>query len=141
MSWGSGLPLLADTSAWARVAHYPERWLQALDRGHIVGCGVVHLELLFSARDREDVLELDADLGTLRDLPVSRTTLAAARQAVLDLAARGSAGNHRVPPQDAIIAACAAEHGCAVLHYDAHYDRLADVLAFESVWVAPRGSL
>ncbi len=141
MSWGSGLPLLADTSAWARIGRYEARWLQALEAERIVSCGVVHLELLFSARAREDVLELDADLGTLRELPVSRATMSSARQAVLDLASQGSAGHHRVPPQDAIIAACAAEHGCAVLHYDAHYDRLADVLAFESVWVAPRGSL
>jgi predicted nucleic acid-binding protein len=46
-----------------------------------------------------------------------------------------------VPPQDTIIAACAAEHGCAVLHDDAHYDRLAEVLEFESIWSAPRGSI
>lgn len=81
------------------------------------------------------------ELGRLRDVPVSRGTLAAARRAMIDLAARGSDGHHRVPPQDAIIAACAAEHGCAVLHYDAHYDRLGDVLGFEALWAAPRGSI
>lgn len=43
-------------------------------------------------------------------------------------------GYHRVPLTDALIAASAAEHGgLAVLHRDAHYDRLAEVLAFESV--------
>jgi hypothetical protein len=28
-----------------------------------------------------------------------------------------------------------------VLHYDHHYDRLADVLGFHSQWVAPAGTL
>jgi predicted nucleic acid-binding protein len=35
---------------------------------------------------------------------------------------------------DALIAAAAAEHGgLAVLHRDAHFDRLAETLAFDSV--------
>ncbi|MDX6618834.1 MAG: hypothetical protein QOK36_1220 [Gaiellales bacterium] len=40
----------------------------------------------------------------------------------------------RIPPADALIAAAAAEHGgIAVLHRDAHFDRLATVLHFQSV--------
>lgn len=141
MTWSTDAPLLADKSAWARVSAYPEAWLDALDRDRIVICSIVVLELLYSAKTRSDVEGLDIELGRLRDVPVSRGTLTAARRAMIDLAARGSNGHHRVPPQDAIIAACAAEHGCAVLHYDAHYDRLSDVLGFEAVWVAPRGSI
>jgi len=35
---------------------------------------------------------------------------------------------------DALIAAAAAEHGgLAVLHRDSHFDRLAEVLSFESI--------
>ena len=30
---------------------------------------------------------------------------------------------------------------CSVLHYDHHFDRLAEVLHFRSVWLAPAGSL
>jgi predicted nucleic acid-binding protein len=52
---------------------------------------------------------------------------------MVELSALGPDGHHRVPPPDAIIAAGAAEHGCAVLHYDAHYDRLAAALDFDSV--------
>lgn len=141
MTWITDAPLLADKSAWARVSAYPDPWLDALNRDRIVICSIVVLELLYSARTPADVEGLDAELGRLRDVPVSRGTLAAARRAMIDLASRGSDGNHRVPPQDAIIAACAAEHGCAVLHYDAHYERLSDVLGFEAVWAAPRGSL
>lgn len=141
LSWSSTAPLLADTSAWARVGSYRDQWLDALDANRIVICVVVQLELLYSARTRVDVEGLDVELSCLRDVPVTRGTLAAARRAVLDLAARGSDGNHRVPPPNAIVGACAAEHGCAVLHYDAHYDRLAEVLGFESIWAHPRGAL
>lgn len=43
-------------------------------------------------------------------------------------------GYHRVPLTDTLIAAAAAEHGgVTVLHRDAHFDRLAEVLTFESV--------
>jgi len=47
----------------------------------------------------------------------------------------------RVKPQDALIAACAQDAGVGVLHYDHDFDRLAEVLDFESHWVAPAGSL
>lgn len=141
MSWDTNALLLADKSAWARIDSYPDEWLDALNAGRIVICSVSHLELLYSARTRSDLERLDEELTRLRDIPITRGTLSAAKRAMLDLAARGSDGHHRVPPPDAIIAACAAEHGCAVLHYDRHYDRLADVLGFESIWSAPRGSI
>jgi predicted nucleic acid-binding protein len=57
----------------------------------------------------------------------------AAMRALAELAERGD-GYHRVPLTDALIAAAAAEYGgLAVLHRDAHFGRLSEVLAFESV--------
>jgi predicted nucleic acid-binding protein len=141
VSWDTTAPLLADKSAWVRVAAYRDDWLAALDAERIVICAMTHLELLYSARTRADLEQLDAALTDLRDIPITRGTLSSAKRAMLDLAERGSDGHHRVPPQDAVIAACAAEHGCAVLHYDAHYDRLGEVLGFESIWSAPRGTI
>ncbi len=141
MTWPGGGPLLADTSAWSRIAHCQDDWLAGLDAERIVICPIVHLELLYSARTGSDVERLDAQLTALRNVPIGRATFAAASSAVTSLAARGSDGHHRVAPPDAIIAACAAEHGCAVLHYDAHFDRLATVLDFESIWVVSRGSV
>ncbi|MEV4423273.1 PIN domain-containing protein [Patulibacter sp. NPDC049589] len=140
MSW-PGEGLLADKSAWARVARYPDAWSEALRTGQLAICSVVHLELLYSARSRADIEALDVELGVVRELPVTRGTLEAAKGAMLDLASAGGDRHHRVSPADAIIAACAAEHGHGVLHYDAHYDRLATVLGFDSVWVVPRGSV
>jgi predicted nucleic acid-binding protein len=42
---------------------------------------------------------------------------------------------------DLLIAAAAQDAALGVLHYDAHFDRLATVLSFESRWLAPPGSL
>jgi len=68
--------------------------------------------------------------GALRN---DRSVADAAIGAMRELAAR-SDGYHCVPLTDALIAAAAAEHGgLAVLHRDAHFDRLAEVLVFQSV--------
>lgn len=104
-------------------------------------CGIVEFELLYSARSRADVTALRQELSVLRHLAITQTVVDAAVHSVAALADRGADGNHRVSPSDALIAACAAEHGCAVLHYDRHYDRLAEVLGFTSIWLAPAGSL
>jgi predicted nucleic acid-binding protein len=42
---------------------------------------------------------------------------------------------------DYLIAAAAQETGAAVLHHDRDYDTLAEIMGFESVWLAPPGSL
>ncbi len=42
---------------------------------------------------------------------------------------------------DLLVAAAAADAGIGALHYDADYDTLAEVLRFDSRWIAPRGSL
>ncbi len=42
---------------------------------------------------------------------------------------------------DLIIAATAEQHGVAVLHYDADYDRIAAVTWQPVEWIVPRGSL
>ena len=81
------------------------------------------LTILVAAEDqairaflRNDRAVADAAMGALRELASRRD------------------GYHRVPVTDALIAAAAADHGAlVVLHRDAHFDRLAEVLAFKSV--------
>jgi len=46
-----------------------------------------------------------------------------------------------MPVVDYLVAAAAQETGAAVLHYDSDYDALAEIMGFESVWLAPAGSL
>jgi predicted nucleic acid-binding protein len=131
-----GSVFLADTSAWRRSNREDIRveWLGALRSNQIATCPIVMLELLFGTRDREEFDTLDEGLRALRDIPVTRTITQAAIAALRELAATGS-GRHRVTPSDALIAACAQHAGIGVLHCDRHFDRLAEVMSFESRWL------
>ena len=84
--------------------------------------------------------ELEADEATLRDIPITVSVQRTAIAALRDLSTKG-AGYHRVKLPDALIAAAAQHAGVGVLHYDRHYDRLAEVLTFDSRWIAAPGSL
>jgi len=142
MSWPLG-PWVVDTSAWARAAA-PEvatAWKRSAEAGDLVICPVVTLELLYQAQDRGQVERTAAACSSLRQAPITRSVTDAAVMAIRELATKGAAGSHRVRIPDALIAAAAAERGFGVLHYDRHFDRLAEVLAFESRWVAPPGTL
>lgn len=142
LSWSGG-PWVADTSAWARASDpaVAPSWRAAAAAGDLVGCPLVTLELLYAAPDRDRVESLATALAGLRDAPITRAVSDAAIWAVRELAARGSAGAHRVRVPDALIAAAAAERGFGVLHYDHRFDRLASVLGFASQWVAAAGSI
>ncbi len=137
-----GKVLIADTSAWARVSHplIKDLWVAALRGGQIATCSIVTLELLYSARNAQDLTIVEAEQALLRDVPVATSAQRAAIGALRDLASDGP-GRHRVPLADALIAAAAQDAGVDVLHYDHHYDRLAQALHFTSVWIAPPGTL
>ncbi len=139
--WGE-LPLVVDTSAWSR-AHHPavrERWVQALESGRVRITPIARLEILLSARSGKDFDTQAERLTTLRPAPLTPTVARAAEDAMRTLAHRSS-GAQRIPIVDYLVAAAAQETGAAVLHYDGDYDTLAEVMAFESIWLAPRGSL
>jgi len=49
---------------------------------------------------------------------------------------------HRaVPLPDLLVAACAERAGLCVLHYDADFDRIAELTGQEARWIVPRGSV
>lgn len=137
-----GEVMVGDTSAIARAPHPAvcTKIAAAINAKQIVTCEIVTLELLRSARDSEQVEEREASQSTVHHIPVTRSVQRAAIWALRELARKGH-GYHRVPPPDVLIAAAAQEAGIGVLHYDRHYDRLAEVLHFRSVWLAPAGSL
>jgi predicted nucleic acid-binding protein len=133
---------IADKSVWDR-ADLPQvrpLWEPALRADQIATCAIGRLELLYSARGVEEFASWEADLAALRDIPITRSELAAAVGAMRELVELGER-HHRVPLPDAILAATAAAAGVGVLHYDRHFDRLAEVLSFRSQWVVPRGTL
>lgn len=51
-------------------------------------------------------------------------------------------GHHRGPtPVDLLIAATAELNGLTLLHYDRHFDLIADVTGQPTEWLAERGTL
>jgi len=134
---------IADTSAWAKASHRKVRdeWTDAMRRLQIATCPIVRLEMLYSARSGEDFDRLDTLLGALRDVPVTRSVTNAAIAGYRALAHRRPLYHRPIKFGDLLIAAAAQDGAIGVLHYDEHFDRLADVLEFESRWIAPAGSL
>lgn len=141
LSWGE-LPLIVDTSAWVRAEHSTtrDRWLAALLGDRLRLSPLVRVEILLSARGGDRFDRLAEQLGTIRAAPLSASVIRAAEAAMRTLAHR-SAGAQRVPIVDYLVAAAAQELGAAVIHYDHDYDTLAEVLEFESIWLAPAGTL
>jgi predicted nucleic acid-binding protein len=137
-SYGSGEPLVFDTSAWNRQ-HDPavlSRWLATEEADLLFTCPVVSLELLASARDEQRFINLNRTLAALPAAPVTRGAGIAAIGASRELH-----GERRLPAADYLIAAAAAERGAGVLHYDRHFDPLCRALGIKSVWIAEPGSI
>jgi predicted nucleic acid-binding protein len=129
---------LADTSAWNRSARVARRWARWLGDGQIATCAPVKLELLFSARDSRDYLDLSFELGRLPYLEVNEAVSTTALRTQAALAVRG---HHRIPAIDCLVAAIAELNGAVLLHYDRHFDAIARASSQETRWLARRGSL
>lgn len=138
-----GGTFIADTSAWARARQPRIRraWETAIRSRQIATCPIVNLELLFAAPDAEAFDSIAAGLRQLRDIPITRSVTNAALAAMRVLAQQKPPLHRSIRLPDLLIAAAAQDVALGVLHYDAHFDRLATVLDFESRWVVPRGSL
>jgi predicted nucleic acid-binding protein len=136
--YGSGSPLVFDTSAWNRRTDPTvlPGWAATRDASLLAVCPVVALELLAAARDEEAFRDLDRAFQALTQAPVTRSAGDAALGASRELR-----GERRIPAADYLIAAAAAGRSAGVLHYDHHFDPLCRVLGIESVWVARPGSI
>lgn len=104
----------------------------------LVTCALVDLEVLYSARDVSDYQRTARRLRGFPELPISRRVTRRARRTQAALAQQSQ---HRVPITDLLIAACAQEAGAVVLHYDADFERIAEVTGQDHEWVVPRGSI
>ncbi len=124
LSSSGGRWLLLDKSAVARGAD-PDPAL-----GEPCLCAITRFELLYSARSPREFEQLEDELDALHELRTDAETIAIARTAQRELAAKSQ---HRVPIPDLLIAACAHQHQAAILHVDRHYETLARVLTFTPV--------
>jgi len=133
---------LADKSALTRRESRPEvRQLlePLLVAGEIASCGIVDLELLYSARDRATYR---AAAQALRGMPRVAVDNVSVERALKVQAMLAERSQHRaVPLPDLLVAACAEHAGLAVLHYDADFDRIAKLTGQRTQWVVPRGSV
>jgi hypothetical protein len=107
--------------------------------GRIATCGIVDLELLYSAPSPATYHELAEVLRAMPRLPVTDATVDRALEVQSLLADK--AQHRSVPLPDLLIAACAEAAGLTVLHYDADYERIAKLTGQPVQWVVPRGSV
>ena len=112
----------------------------AIEAGLIATCLPFLLEAGYSARSARDHATL---LGELAGLPRLRIDEEVEQRALDAQSQLAQVGHHRLPPVDLLVAAVADRHGVGVLHYDHDYDLLAEKtdLRFDSVWLAPAGSV
>ena len=131
---------LADISALARmpIAAVRARLEPLLVDGLVATCGIIDLEIGFSAQTA----------AVHRDVRRERRSLPRARidDDVLDRAFEvqgllADRGQHRLPIPDLVIAAAAESADLTVLHYDADFERIAEVTGQAHDWVVPRGSV
>jgi predicted nucleic acid-binding protein len=133
---------LADKSALTRRDTRPEVrdvLEPLLVAGEIATCGIVDLELLYSASSRATYRSL---AEALRGMPRVELEEVSVRRAMEIQAMLAERSQHRsVPLPDLLVAACAERAGLVVLHYDADFDRIAELSGQEVRWIVPRGSV
>lgn len=131
---------LADKSALARIAvpAVGERLLALIGMDLIVTCGMVDLEVLYSARNSEAYEALLLGQQGFGRVPLTDDVF---NQAIAIQRALAEIGKHRRPIPDLIIAAAALLAGVTVLHYDNDFEIIAEVCDLHHEWVAPKGSL
>jgi predicted nucleic acid-binding protein len=133
---------LADKSALTRRETRPEV-RQVLEplllAGEVATCGIVDLELLYSATSRATYRALAEALGGMPRVPVDDACVRRALEVQAMLAERSQ---HRaVALPDLLVAACAERAQLTVLHYDADFDRIAKLSGQSVQWIVPRGSV
>lgn len=131
---------LADKSALARLGHreVSHRLAPLLVDGLVATCPIIDLEVLYSARSLADYENILAERQALPSYPINELVTDRAIDVQHELARRG---HHRIPLPDLLIAAVAEINALAVMHYDADYDRIAQITRQPVEWVVPRGSV
>lgn len=133
---------LADKSALARIETSPE--VNAvldplLVGGEVATCGVIDLEVLYSADSPRAYADLARGMRRLPRVPMSEEVLDRALDVQARLAKRSQHRGVSLP--DLLVAACAESADLTVVHYDADYERIAEVTGQPVQWVVPRGSV
>jgi predicted nucleic acid-binding protein len=131
---------LADKSALARFPHpaVGRRLRPLLEQGLIATCAIIDLEVLYRARSLHDYEPILEERQALPQAPITQMVVDRAVVVQHELARMG---HHRLPIPDLLIAAAAEAAHLVVLHYDADFERIAEVTGQGHDWVVRRGSI
>lgn len=132
---------LADKSALARARHPAVAGIldPLLQASLLAVCGIVELEVLYSARNGTNHQQMRSELET--GFEWLHTEDVDFRRAVEVQGLLATTAQHRaVSLADLLIAAVAERHRVTVLHYDNDFDLIAAVTGQATRWVVPRGS-
>lgn len=131
---------LVDTSVFARLTKPSVGAVLAplVAEGQVALSAPVAFELGFTARNPDDYREVADRLSSFDSVP---TTDADHRRALEVQALLAARGQHRaLSLVDGLVAAVAEARGLTVLHYDAHFELVAEVTGQDEQWVVPRGT-
>jgi predicted nucleic acid-binding protein len=131
---------LADKSVWARLRQPPVRaaLMPYVDRGLVGTCPIIDLEILYSARNGAEHEHFRTQRAAFECFPMTDEV---ARRAIEVQGLLATRAQHRsVSIPDLLIAATAERYSLIVLHYDADFDRVAELTGQPVEWIVPRGS-
>ena len=132
--------LLVDTSVLKRIRHPQVRSVvePLASAGRLGRATISDLEVGYSARNADEWDLLVGSLDAFVRIEVRGRHFERALQVQRLLADRSQRGR-KVP--DLLIAAVAEVLDVGVLHYDADFDRIAEVTGQPSQWVVPQGTI
>lgn len=132
---------LADTSALSRLDQpaVDAALFPLIEAGHVATCGMVELEVLFSARSPGDYKRRQRQLRDgFEQLAMPDEIWQRALEVQAELAKRSARRGAALP--DLLIAATAERHDVTVLHYHHEYDLIASMTNQPTQWIVPRGT-
>ena len=136
---------LADTSVWTNRHLLPPETAGTFESevasGGVASCDAVKAELLYSTKSAAHFRSRRARLAALPFCPIGADEWTRALDISELLAERGGMHHRQVGLNDLLIAAAAEAAGVPVLHYDRHFERIAEVTGQPVRAIAPLGSL
>jgi hypothetical protein len=135
---------LADTSAWTtrhRSGVARDAFERLVASGRIAICAPVLYELLQSERDATAIGSRRAELEALPRVGIRERTWRRALDVLEEIAARKPTHHRAFPLPDLVVAAAAELAELTVVHYDRHFELIAEVTGQPVRALAPLGSL
>jgi predicted nucleic acid-binding protein len=139
-----GLTVIVDSCVLIKLRRAPQAAQQEFRRARELNrlrmSPVVELEFLYGMESCPKVEKWAEFFGQFEKAPLSRTAGERAVQGMIELARMypKSHGYHKTKWADLLIAATAEDRGYGVLHHDAEFEKIKEVLDCKPIWFADR---